>query len=138
MIPTYDTYPNANRTPKTLNGAVTDTTMDTIMCADFIVVSDGNGNLRTDLESVNAPLSTPTLTDGELESQNGRWEIIDGLRDDNEYVGGKIADYVLENAGTYVVIDSYWEIDNPSSDIGNVISDPTLIIEGWALVKFLG
>jgi hypothetical protein len=75
----------------------------------------------------------PTLTDDELDSD--RWTLLNGysgqfrysgpVMHNSEYIGGRLAEDILEQPGYYVAIPAYWtEVPD-----GDILPD----IEGWAI-----
>jgi hypothetical protein len=95
--------------------------LNSIMQFDHIIISHGDGTID-DETNITRLLSgvlprSPELIDGHLsviEQDLNGWELLDGysgqfgyrgpIMHSSEFIGGKMADHILENAGYYVAI----------------------------------
>ena len=106
-------------TPETLND---------VMEFDTVIYSHGDGTTVDVLSGIYAP----SLFEGELNSSE--WSLMDGysgqhgysgpVMHDSEYIGGRMARDILETAGYYVAVVSYYAPEE---------EDGEMPIEGWAV-----
>lgn len=79
----------------------------------------------------------PDLLNDELSGAQG-WEFINGfsgqdryagpIMHESEYLGGGMAQYVLDNPGVYVLVAAYYDPEDEAED-------SAVEIHGWALVR---
>ena len=111
--------------------AVTRDTLNSVMEFDSVVYSHGDGTISNAL-GVHAP---DVVEYGEgLESDLGGWEAVNGysrqysyggpVMHPSEYLGGAMAEYVLENPGNYAMV--------VVQDGDDLDGEPA----GWALMEY--
>lgn len=112
------------------------THLSEIMEFDHVITVDHDGNV-TDGPSW---LYAPSLLDEELDSP--QWTMLTGwsgqymyrgpVMHDSEFIGGKLAGYILETPGHYVAIVASWSPTDTEDDTAE------LITEGWAVARYCG
>lgn len=70
----------------------------------------------------------PTLYDEELDSSE--WEIFGHIMTDAEYIGGSLADDILETPGDYVTLTSFYSCESWECTREDCPGDH---VEGWAI-----
>lgn len=108
---------------------VTRDNLNSVMEFDHVIRVQGDGTV-TDAEP---DVWAPNLYDGELESSS-KWALMKGwsgqdryfgpIMHDSEYIGGRMADAILETPGLYVAIVCYYLGDAEADEIDS---------EGWAV-----
>jgi hypothetical protein len=102
-------------------------TLNDIMDPDHIIQVQPDGTI-TEPQGIYAP----ELNDGELEGDE--WSLLDGwsgqysyrgpIMHPSEYIGGALADHIIENPGYYVAVMNYMDDDGDGNGV-----EP----DGWAV-----
>ena len=105
--------------------------LNSIMEFDHVITVHEDGTVSDGPSSLYAP----TLMDEELDGAG--WLLLDGytqqhgyrgpIMGDGEYIGGRMADYILATPGIYVAIVAFWL---PEGD-----DDGDTVMEGWAVAR---
>jgi hypothetical protein len=128
-LKTLDTYDQTGYDVVMQTNKVTRNNLNGIMDFDTVIKVDAGGNV----EEVSNVYGPEAAYNGAIE-ESGGWSLMDGysgqsgysgpIMHDSEYIGGNLAQDILDTPGYYVVIASYYDGDTEEDD---------MVAEGWAV-----